>query len=172
MEQESKKAQYHVWDSDTDLMANVITDVKLPNGGQLYNSRIGQVAIKKGDALYFDHGRSMGVNTRSGKGYEAEFKYGKVILHGSPVSLVLEQGQDNFVKPVDTTKEEFDAKVENQKARIAPEINNLKDVFIFAETQRRAEAKQAKAEADKKNKDMVKNAVNQMSEFFSQKPKR
>lgn len=170
MEQENKNAHYHVWDSEKDLMANVNTEVDLPNGGHV-RANIGKVAIKKGDALYFDHGRSMGVSTRSGQGYESEFKYGKVILHGSAVSLVLDQEQSQFVKPVESSKEEFEEKTKAQTARIEPEINNLKDVFIFNETQRMADAKKAKKENEQKNKDKVKNAVNQMSEFFSQKPK-
>jgi hypothetical protein len=169
MEQENKKTYYHVWDSEQDLMANVTDDVTLPDGGRI-RANIGKLAIKKGDALYFDHGRSMGVSTRSGKGYESEFPHGKVVLHGSGVSLILEQDQSKFVKPVDSSKEEFDAKVEAQKTRITPEIENLKDVFIFEETQRRSEAKRVRAENEQRNKDKVKNAVNQMSAAFN-KPK-
>ena len=169
MEQENKKVYYHIWDSEQDLMANITDDVTLPDGGRL-RTNIGKLAIKKGDALYFDHGRSMGVSTRSGQGYESEFPHGKVVLHGSGASLILDQEQSKFVKAVDSSKEEFDAKVEAQKTRIAPEIENLKDVFIFEETQRRTEAKRAKAETEQRNKEKVKNAVNQMSAAFN-KPK-
>lgn len=169
MEQQNKKSYYHVWNSEEDLMANVNTEVVLPDGAR-FTTNIGQLAIKKGDALYFDHGRSMGVSTRSGQGYELEFKHGKVILHGSSVSLILNQEQSQFVKAVDSSKEEFDAKVEAQKNRIAPEIENLKDVFIFEETQRRTEAKRVKAETAQRNKDKIKNAISQISEVFN-KPK-
>jgi hypothetical protein len=170
MEQENKKSHYHIWDSEQDLMANVNTEVVLPDGAR-FTANIGKVAIKKGDALYFDYGRSMGVSTRSGQGYESEFKHGKVVMHCGSASLILEQEHTQFVQPVTTSKEEFDEKVKTQKARIAPEIENLKDIFIFEETQRRTEARRVKAENEQNNKDKIKNAVNQMSEAFSQKPK-
>ncbi len=168
MSQENKKTHYHVWEGE-DLLADVTTTVTFPNGGTTY-TKIGQLAIQKGDAIYFDFGRSMGVSTRSGKGYESEFKYGKVILHGCPVDIVLKEGETQFAKQAESSKEEFDAKVAQQKARIDSQIGNLTDIYIFEETQRRAEAKKLKAEAEQRNKDKVKNAVNQMSEFFS-KPK-
>lgn len=170
MEQENKKSHYHIWDSEQDLMVNVNTQVDLPYGARL-TANIGQVAIKKGDALYLDYGRSMGVNTRSGRGYESEFKHGKVIVHGVGASLELEQEHTQFVKPVTTSSDEFKAKVDAQTARLVPEIENLKDLFIFAETQRRTEAKRLKDEAEKRNKEIVKDAVNKMSEAFSQKNK-
>jgi len=168
MNQENKKAQYHVWDGE-DLLADVTTSVTFPNGGTSH-TKIGQLAIKKGDAIYFDYGRSMGVSTRSGQGYESEFKHGKVVLHGCPVHVVLKEGETQFAKPVDTSKEDFEAKIAQQKERIIPEIANLTDLYIFEETQRRAEAKKKKAETEAKNKEKVKNAVSQMSEAFS-KPK-
>jgi hypothetical protein len=168
MNQENKKAQYHIWDGE-DLLADVTTNVTFPNGGSAY-TKIGQLAIQKGDAIYLDFGRSMGVRTMSGNGYESEFKHGKVVLHGCPVHIVLQQGQTQFAKPAESTREEFDAKVAEQKARIEPQIANLTDVYIFEETQRRAEAKRVKAENDAKNKAKVQGAVDKMSTFFS-KPK-
>jgi hypothetical protein len=170
MQQEiDKAARYHVWTSDEELMANVNVEIKLPDGGQLY-TKIGQLAIKKGDALYLDHGRSMGVYTMSGRGYEAEFKFGKVTLHGCPVYLELNQEQAKNVKYVETPREEFDAKTSAQKDRISSQIDELKDVFIFNEMERRAKARKLQVEAEERRKAQVKDAVEKMGQFL--KPKK
>lgn len=124
MKQENKnEMRYYIWNSDEDLMANVNTEVQLPDGGRLYTC-IGKLAIKKGDAISYDHGRSMGVNTMSGKGYESEFKFGRVVLHGGPLALVLNQEQSQHVKFIETSQEEFNAKVSSQKERINSQIGN------------------------------------------------
>lgn len=159
----NKNTNYHIWNSDEDLMANVNSEVKLPDGGKLH-TKIGKVAIKKGDAVCLDYGRSMGVYTMSGRGYESEFKHGKISLHGCPAYLVLEQTQSQNIKYCETTTEEFNAKIENQKNRIAPEIESLKDIFIFEEMKRRSEAKSRKEESDKKTKEKIKTALSQINE--------
>ncbi len=170
MNNQNDEVRYHTWNGPN-IKAKTSTEVKLPDGSVLY-SQIGEIEIQKGDAVWLDYGRSMGVYTRSGRGYESEFKYGRIVLHGCPVGVQLEEGQAQNATFTTSTKQEFDAIVEKQKERIAPQVEELKDIFIMQEVKRRIEAKAYREAAEVRRKEMLKGALNQMNEFFnSPRPK-
>lgn len=166
MDTNNKEVEYRIWEGPL-LKADVYVDVKLPTGGIMYGANIGQLEIKHGDALYLDHGRSMGVHTMSGKGFEAEYQYGKVTLHGCPVVVVLQNSEQNRnAKYVHSSKKDFESLVVKQKERVAPQIEKLKEKFIFDELARRSEKKAREEESKKQNQDKIQEAVGKMESFF------
>ena len=165
----NKDVNYYLWEGE-DLKANCYHNVTLPNGDSIHGL-IGQVEIQKGDALTITHGRNFQVYTMSGKGYEAEFPYGRAGMYGLPVSAVLNAEDRSKIKFVTTSEEEFDKKVEAQKERVKPQMLDLIDVFILDTLKKREEAKKAAEQQKIRNKALVSNAVEQMEAFFSKKPR-
>lgn len=160
-----KDATYHIWEGE-DLKAKAYANVELPDGGVLHQALVGEIEIKKGDALYLTHGSERQVYTRSGRGYESEFPYGRVTLHGVAAGVVLTAENGKFAKITTTPREDFDAQIETQKARVNPQIEELKDVFIFQEVERRQKAKEHAVIAEAKRKEKIQGALSQMEAFF------
>lgn len=170
MKNQNDEINYHIWNGPN-IKGKTYTEVQLPDGSVLH-SQIGEIEIQKGDAVWLDYGRSMGVYTRSGRGYESEFKYGRIVLHGCPVGVELEPGQAQNATHTTSTRKEFENIIEKQKERIAPQVEELKDIFIMHEVKRRIEAKAANEAAEVRRKERLSNALNQMEAFFnSPRPK-
>lgn len=169
MKNTQKEFSYHIWNGP-DLKASAYGEVQLPDGAVVHG-KIGDINIKKGDVLYLDYGRSMGVYTRSGKGYESEFKYGKVTLHGCPVAVELKPGENQHLSNVISTKEDIEPSIKKQQERVNPQINEIKDLFIFHEVKRRQEIKAAREASEQKRKERIQDAVSQMDAFFN-RPKK
>lgn len=161
-----KEVNYHVW-NDEPIQAQYFTNIQLPHGGQI-NANIGAITIEKGDVIYLDHGRSMMEYTRSGKGYVAEFPFGKIHLHGVSSSVVLEKSYSMQYEK--SSEEVFDTLVKKQQERIENFIPQMKEQYIIEHLN--------KIEKDKENRDVnelnkkqkLNSALDQMEAFFK-KPK-
>jgi len=175
MTQENKNFNYHIW-TGPDLKAQVFAETQFPDGG-VVRGVVGELNIKSGDAVYLDFGAIRMVYTRSGKGYESEFTYGRMSLQGCPVSIVLTKENSPYVQLIKGTEQEqkpvFEALVEKQKERIKPEIEELKDVFLFNELKRKNELKKSSEAQEIKRKEKLNGALEQLDAFFgTPKPKR
>ncbi len=157
--------RYHTWTKDEPLLADVFGTAILKDGGQVHG-KIGQIEIIKGDAIHLNYGASRQVYTRSGKGYESEFLYGRATLHGCPVGVVLTQEQSSFAKITESSKEDFDNQVKKQSLRTEPLINKITEEYVNIESQRRKEKADFAKVAEEKRKSMILNALNQMEEAF------
>ena len=98
-------------------------------------------------------------------------------LQGCPVSIVLTKENSPYVQLIKGTEQEqkpvFEALVEKQKERIKPEIEELKDVFLFNELKRKNELKKSSEAQEIKRKEKLNGALEQLDAFFgTPKPKR
>lgn len=156
---------YHVWTNKEPIMADVFSTTILKDGCQIHG-KVGQLEIKEGDAVYLNYGSSNMVYTRSGKGYESEYPHGRITLHGTPIAIELTENQSVFVKRAESTKVEFEAKVETQSNRVKPLINDLITKFAEAETLRREAAKEGAKKSEEYRKQIILNALTEMEKVF------
>lgn len=168
MNKKENNINYHVW-TGPDLQADAFGQINFPDGGSVH-AQIGKIQIKNGDALYLDYGASKMVYTMSGKAYESEYPYGRVSLHGCAVGVNLKAGENQLAKFTTSSKEEFDEKVKAQTQRVMPEIEKLKEVYLFEQIKRRAEQKIARQQTEKLRKEKVDKALEQMEQAFKIKP--
>lgn len=164
MKTNPKEINYYVW-TGQDLLATCNHDVTMPGGGHIYAS-IGKIKIVEGDVLSVDYGRSLMVYTRSGKGYEAEFPYGKVTLAGTPAYCVLDGQNRQQINLVQGTQDEFNAGIKKQQKRIEPEMVELINSFVVDALKRQQKQKEDLVEQKKRQKNLVENAVEKMEQFF------
>ncbi len=157
---------FHRWTSDTPILAEAFSTVVFEDGGQQH-CKIGQIEIQKGDVVYLNYGASRQVYTRSGKGYESEYPYGRITLHGCPVGVELTLEESQNVKQDSSTNAEFEAKVASQKQRIEPFINNLASQYVQSENIRRAERVESQAKAKVQREKMIADALEKMDQFFN-----
>jgi hypothetical protein len=157
---------FHTWTSDTPILAEVFSTVVFEDGGKQH-CKIGQIEIQKGDALYLDYGASRQVYTRSGKGYESEYVYGRISLHGCPIGVTLTSEESQHVKQVSATRLEFESQISLQKQRTDPLINQLASKYVEAENIRRKERVEAQAVAKVQREKMIADALDKMDQFFN-----
>ena len=165
MKTNPKEINYYVWTGES-LLATCNHDVTMPGGGHIYGS-IGQIKIVDGDFLSVDYGRSLMVYTPSGKGYEAEFPYGKVTLAGTPAYCVLDGKNRQQIQLVQGTQEDFNAGVKKQQQRIEPEMVELIKVFIVDKLNKQKKQQENLVIQKNKQKDLVANALEKMNKIFS-----
>lgn len=172
MKEKNKEVNYYIWDGN-DIQAKVYADISLPDGSNLHRTEIGNTTIQKGDAITVYNGANLQVYTRSGKGYELEFPYGKISLYGQfPVGgIVLNAEQSIFVKHVKTPKHEFEDRVKIQENRVLPKIEELKKIFILEETNRREQAYERKKIFENQRQKKLSQVLDQVESYFSQKSK-
>lgn len=162
----TKEVNYHVWEDDS-LEANYYSNIQLPNGGQVY-ACIGKTTIEKGDVVYLDYGRSLMEYTRSGKGYAAEFPFGKIHLHGVPCSVILDKTHE--VRFTKSSEKEFNELIKKQKERIDKFIPQMKEIFISKYMTQLEINKENHNSIENQRKVKVIHALEQMEAFFK-KPK-
>ncbi len=146
---------------------NYYSHIQLPNGGQVYDS-IGTITIEKGDVIYLDYGRSLIEYTRSGKGYAAEFPFGKIHLHGVPSSVILDKTHE--VRFTKSLEKEFNELIKKQKERIDTFIPQMKETYISNYMTQLEINKENYNSIEKQRKVKVSHALEQMEAFFK-KPK-
>lgn len=164
MKTASKEINFHVWTGEP-LLAICNHDVTMPGGGHIYGS-IGQVNIVEGDVLNIDYGRNMMVYTRSGKSFEAEFPYGKVVLGGTPAYCVLDGKNRVQISLVKGTQDEFNLAIKKQQKRIEPEILELIKVFTINALEKQKEQKEEQKIQNKKQKEIISTTLEKMEKFF------
>ena len=170
---QSNEIKHYVWNGP-EIRAQIYGDAKLPDGANLHRVMMGHVSILPGDFIHLTHGASLGVSTRSGKGYISEFPHGKITLSGMDnctVCEILNETQNNHYVQSSTSKEEYTAQLIKQKQRIEPQLNELREIYIFNEIEKRNKQKQVKEENERKSKERVNNAVEQMNAFFGKSKK-
>lgn len=159
-----KDINYHVWTGEN-LAAKCYHDLQMPDGSRV-QGEIGKINIVAGDVLSVDYGRSLMVYTRSGKGYKAEFPYGKVTLSGTPVFAVLDGNNKEQISLVTCTQDEFNASVKKQQKRIEPEMTALIKIFIIDAMDKKKKQKEDAVVQNKKQKEIVSEALEKMKVFF------
>ena len=164
-----KTSNYYTWTGD-DLPAIFYDNVSFPDGGRIYGE-VGKINIKNGDALSINFGANRQVLTRSGRGYESEYPNGRATLLGCAVAVILTAEQAKFLKIETSLTSELDIKIANQSKRIAPEIQDITEVFIFNEMKRRAEIKKSQELLAEQSKQKIQGALSQMENIFSKPPK-
>lgn len=157
----NKEINYYIWD-DEPIKANYHADIKLPNGGNIH-SIIGQITIEKGDIIYIDYGSSFLQYTRSGKGPQSQFPYGKIHLHGVPANIILEESKATIFKK--SGVEDFNMLVSKQVSRIQPFIADMKDLFLLKYIENVKKEKLAKLKVEEQNKLIVSQALEKMNAF-------
>jgi hypothetical protein len=157
---------FHKWTSDTPILGEVFSTVVFEDGGQQH-CKIGQIEIQKDDFLYLNYGAERQVYTRSGRGYESEYPYGRITLHGCPIGVTLTLEESQNVKQSSSTRAEFEAQVASQKQRIEPFVNKLVSQYVEAENIRRKERVEAQAKAKVQREKMISDALEKMDQFFN-----
>lgn len=168
MSKNTGDVRFHVW-GGKDINAMLHEEVQLPGGGTV-RGEIGPVTIKSGDIVHLTHGSSFGKSTRSGIGFEAEYPYGKILLGGTGANVVLDNTNNNDVKTETASYDDYNARIAKQVERVQPEIENAKEEYIIATVLRRERLEASRSESDKKAKEKINGALEQMNAVFGRKP--
>lgn len=163
------EVRFYVWQGD-DLPASVSAEYTTGNGGRAVGV-VGKLPIKNGDVVSLDYGANRQVYTHSGRGYENQYKHGRMARFGGG-AIELDAKTAVFIKSETATQEVFDSLVKKQKEESAPLIAQLvvqheADVKIRFE---QTVIQNKKNEEQRKQK--VSSALDQMETFFApKKPK-
>lgn len=161
--QNKKEVNYYTW-NDEPIEANYYAEINLPNGGRLHTN-IGKINIEKGDVIYIDYGSSLMEYTRSGKGPQAQYPYGKIQLYGIPASIILNETKCTvFTK---NTKENLEILIQKQTERVNNAIPELTEKFISLYMEREEKNKSLRIAQKLRNKELVNIAVDKMEAFFN-----
>lgn len=160
----TKKINYYVW-NDEPISASYYDLIQFENGQ--VHTKIGEITINKGDIVSQTFGSSRMEYTRSGKGYVAEFPYGKICLFGVPAFVVLDNAKE--LSFLSTTQEEFQQLVDKQKERLLSNFNidemiNTRKIEYLAKIEKDNETRKLN---EKRNKEQVSKALEKMNSFFN-----
>jgi len=114
---------FYVWQGD-DISASVCANHQTANGGTTYGT-VGKITIQNGDCVAVDYGASVGVYTRSGKGYEMQYPHGLMTRFCDGASIVLDGKSAANLKTKSCDKATFERMVEEQKEKYLPALKNL-----------------------------------------------
>ncbi len=157
---------FHKWTSSQPILAETFSTVVFEDGGKQH-CQIGKVEIIENDLLYLDYGANRQVYTRSGKGYESEYPYGRVSLHGCPIGVTLTAEQSQHVKKFSSTRAEFELMISQQQKRVEPLINQLASEYVAQENIRRKQRVEEQILAKQRREKMISEALDKMDKFFN-----
>lgn len=127
---------------------------------------IGKVEVKKGDLFYLDYGRSMGVYTISGKGYESEYKYGKIISHSMPITKVLTQEEVKNLITIEINEKDFNKKNSERKKEIEPIYQEMLNLYKESVKKRNEEKIKYNKIVEDNSEKKIKETIEKMGYFF------
>ena len=148
------------------ISAEVFQQVSFENGS-FYHGSIGHIELEPGTLVSLTHGQEFLNYTRSGKAYESEFPYGKIIAFSIPASVVLQRKDVEKLTTMMFEKNDAEKLIEQQKISYLPQIESLKASFSQKYLEKQQQNAELHIQREKNHQEIVAKAFKQIEKAFS-----
>jgi hypothetical protein len=158
------KLNYHILVEP--ISAEVFQQISFENGS-FYHGSIGHIELEPGTLVSLTHGQEFLNYTRSGKAYESEFPYGKIIAFAIPASVVLQKNDPEKLTTMIFEKNDAEKLIEQQKISYLPQIESLKASFSQKYLEQQKKDAELHIQREKNQREIVAKAFAEIEKAFS-----